>query len=351
MGKLSVQQFLEVQRSSDAVTFDVRTPAEYEHARIPGAHNLPLFDNDERAVVGTAYKQDGREHAIKLGLDIVGPKMRRLVEQAEELAGPPGARPLLVHCWRGGMRSGALAWLLGFAGWQVDTLDGGYKAFRRWVLERLESPPPLRVLGGRTGSGKTQLLHELRERGEAVVDLEGLANHRGSAFGALQLPEQPSQEQFEALLALALDALPPQVEVWIEDESRMIGSCKVPDTLMAAMREATVLAVHVAAEQRVENLVETYGDAPPDGLVSSFRRIEKRLGAERTREALEALESGDVATAARIALAYYDKAYDYGLSRREPGRVLRFDGEMSAGALLEFVRSEVHSETGDDVGK
>lgn len=322
MANLEISDFLREHHSETTVTVDVRTPAEFAHAHIPGAVNLPLFDDDERAVVGTTYKEDGRHEAIKVGLDLVGPKMRSLVERVEMLAGPPGARTVLVHCWRGGMRSRSVAWLLGLYGWEVSTLDGGYKSFRRWVLDRLENPPSLLVLGGRTGSRKTEILAELELRGASVIDLEGLANHRGSAFGALQMPEQPSQEQFEALVALALDALPARGErVWIEDESRMIGVRKVPDTLMKAMRASPVIALEVAFEARVAHLVETYGEASLEELAASFERIRKRLGPERSSSALEALAAGDLETAVRVALDYYDRAYDYGLSRRDAARV------------------------------
>ncbi len=322
MSRLAVEDILEMV-TQGVPLFDVRTPSEFAHARIPGARNLPLFDDAERAVVGTTYKQDGRHQAIKVGLDLIGPRMRQLVEHVEAVVGPPDAeQPVIVHCWRGGMRSQSVAWLLGLYGYPVVTLDGGYKSFRRWVLARLEQVPPLLVLGGRTGSGKTQVLAELTDRGEPTIDLEGLANHRGSAFGSLEMPEQPAQEQFEALLALEFRRLEGTAgPIWVEDESRMIGYRVVPDTMMAAMRAARVVAFEVPTEERVAHLVEIYGDADRVGLAESFNKIRKRLGSERTTQALAALAEGDLAGAARIALAYYDKAYDYGLSRRDPDRV------------------------------
>lgn len=334
MKRLGLDQFRQASRGKPL--FDVRTPAEFAQAHIPGATNLPLFTDEQRAVVGTSYKQDGRHEAIKIGLDFIGPRMRELVEAVEAVAGPPGQQPVFVHCWRGGMRSGSVAWLLDLYGWEVFALEGGYKAFRRWVLARLEEVPALLVLGGRTGSGKTRVLHALAERGEAVLDLEGLANHRGSSFGALELPPQPSQEQFEALLAVRLDELGPAPRVWVEDESRMVGTCMVPATLMHAIRESPVVALNVPIEVRVAHLVEVYGDASRDELADAFRRIEKRLGGERTAAALQALADDDLATAARIGLEYYDKTYDYGLSKR-PEQNLHWVEVRAAEELVDAV--------------
>lgn len=320
MIRLEIEEFRE-SVGADGHVFDVRTPAEFEQGHIPGAINLPLFSNDERAAIGTTYKQVGRHQAILDGLDMIGPRMRGLVEAVQERVGAPDAAPPIhVHCWRGGMRSGSVAWLLEMYGFEVRTLVGGYKAFRRWVLATVAEPPPLRVLGGRTGSGKTLVLDELAALGEPVLDLEGLANHRGSAFGALGLGEQPTQEQFEALVAVRLAELGDSA-VWVEDESRMIGRRQVPDPLMAAMRSSVVFALHVGMARRVRNLVEVYGDAAFDELRTCFDMIEKRLGRERKVEAHAALDERDLARAAEIALSYYDKTYDYGLSRRNPERV------------------------------
>ncbi|RYD95740.1 MAG: tRNA 2-selenouridine(34) synthase MnmH, partial [Sphingobacteriales bacterium] len=176
----SIDDFLRL--SEGALLYDVRSPGEYTHAQLPGAVSLPLFDNEERAQVGTAYKQVSREHAIRLGLDAFGPKMRGMVETVEKAAKKAGLdhhAPVYLYCWRGGMRSGAVAWLLDLYGFEVHVLDGGYKAFRNWVLERFTRSYPIRVLGGYTGTGKTELLLQLRKEGETVIDLEGLACHKG----------------------------------------------------------------------------------------------------------------------------------------------------------------------------
>src|SRR5688500_9299635 len=213
--KLHIEEFLELAKHHQVI--DVRSPGEFKHAHIPGAYNLPLFTDEERAAVGTAYKQDSREKAIKLGLEFFGPKMKGMVEEVEELIGnrqqaisnSPGKNLpidncLLLYCWRGGMRSAGVAWLMDLYGFKAYSLIGGYKKFRSHVLETFKLPFQFKILGGYTGSGKTEVLKELKRKGEHVVDLEDIAKHKGSAFGNIGLPPQPTQEMIENILALEL---------------------------------------------------------------------------------------------------------------------------------------------------
>lgn len=224
-----------VAQSRTYPVLDVRTPAEFADDHIPGAHPLPLFSTAERAAIGTTYAEDGRRAAMLDALDIVGPKLRALVESAREVL---DGREVLMHRWRRGMRSESVGWLLSFFDYRVRRLRGGYKAFRRYVRKSFALLRPLRVLGGLTGSGKTEVLHALRDRGEQVVDLEGRANHRGSVFGGLGRGDQPTQQQFENDLALQWRALAPHRPVWIEDESRRIGDVGVPGALFNQMQQA-----------------------------------------------------------------------------------------------------------------
>ncbi len=314
---LDIEEFLK----HEAPVIDVRSPGEYAHGHIPGARSLPLFTNEERAIVGTLYKQSGRDAAVLEGLRIVGPKLAAIVEEARSIA--PDGR-IRVHCWRGGERSGSVAWLLDKAGFaQVVTLKGGYKAFRNHVLPSFDVPLSLIVLGGYTGSGKTEILHVLRTHGEQVVDMEGLANHRGSSFGALGLPPQPSTEHFENLLWSELRKLDTARPIWLEDESVLIGRVKIPDGLFAQLRAANVLFIDMPQEVRAERLVADYGKADPKDLREAVLRIQKRMGPQHCKAALEALEAGDLFTVAKTALAYYDKAYLYGLEKRDPLQVKR----------------------------
>ncbi|MEO0541815.1 MAG: tRNA 2-selenouridine(34) synthase MnmH [Cyanobacteria bacterium P01_A01_bin.105] len=320
---------------------DVRSPGEYADGHIPGAESFPLFTNDERAEVGTCYKHQGRDAAVELGLALVGPKMADFVRRAKALAGAD--KQVRVHCWRGGMRSGSMAWLLQTAGLQVTTLPGGYKAFRRWVRETVAEPRPIIVLGGMTGTAKTDILHALRDRGEPVLDLEGLANHRGSSYGALLLPPQPRTEHFENLIAMQWRQFPTDRPVWIEAESRQVGRCRLPDELMNQMEAAPTLEVTRPVSERCDLLVKIYGEADTESLVAATERVRRRLGGERTQAAVQFIRDGNLRAAVEILLMYYDKAYRYDLERRQKViptiDISGFSPEGAAAALLEKVQS------------
>jgi tRNA 2-selenouridine synthase len=319
---LEVKEFLK--KAEQFPLVDVRTPAEYEQGHIPGAHNIPLFSNEERAEVGTLYKQEGKEEAVMKGLEFVGPKMHGFAKKAKELSVQSGGK-ILVHCWRGGMRSQSMAWLFNTAGMQADTLFGGYKAYRAYNRALFERDIPIVILGGKTGSGKTHILEAIKQRGEQVIDLEGIAHHKGSAFGHIGEAPQPSTEQFENDLAAKWQELDFNQVLWLEDESKSIGRVYQPDIVYQKIRSAPLLFVEVPLEQRVEMLVKDYTVEDKEALALSLNKIVKRLGGDNYKMAMEALEDGDFATTARIALRYYDKAYLYGMSKREPKKVHRVD--------------------------
>lgn len=294
---------------------DVRSPAEHQQGRIPGAVNLPLFTDAERAEVGTLYKQNGRQPSVQRGLELVGPKLALLGEQLRQLAAASDG-PLRLHCWRGGMRSGSMAWLAETLDLEVVLLEGGYKHFRHWVLERFEQPWPIRLLGGGTGSGKTDVLLALDQLGGCMVDLEGLAHHRGSSFGALGLPPQPSTEQFENRLALALEHQRGRPWLWLEAESAQIGRCRLPKALFEQMQQAPVVVLERPRAERVEALVAVYGPQGRQGLLEATERLQRRLGPQRTSAALAMIHSGDLAGACGVILDYYDRCYNHELSQR-----------------------------------
>ena len=321
---------------------DVRSPGEFAHAHIPGAVNIPLFDNDERAQVGTRYKQAGKDHAVLMGLEFVGPKLADFVKQAKKLN--PQNREVLVHCWRGGMRSGSFAWLLDTAGLTASTLVGGYKAYRNLVLDSFAEPQNIIILGGKTGSGKTDILKELARQGEQIIDLEGLAHHKGSSYGAIgQLP-QPATEQFENVLFNEFKSLDSNRRIWLEDESRSIGSCFIPMSLWQQMRLAPVAFVDVPKDKRVTRLVTEYTGIDHTLLVEATERIKKRLGGKVTKDALDALARHDYATVADLTLDYYDKAYLHGLSQRESTsvhtvNVIEDNPEKTAAQLIQWANT------------
>jgi tRNA 2-selenouridine synthase len=301
---------------------DVRTPAEFEQGHICGAYNIPLFSNMERVEVGTTYKQVGREQAILLGFDLTGSKWSGFIKQALEIA---PEKKIALHCWRGGMRSGAMAWALNLYGFEVYLLQGGYKKYRRWVLDKFADKYNIHILGGLTGSGKTKVLQELKAMGGQVIDLEYLAQHQGSAFGSMNMMEQPTQEQFENNLAAQLHLLAAEKPVWLEDESITIGKCAIPNLLFYQMRDAPVAALKVPLEERVDFLVDEYGRLDKGFLKTCTEKIWKRLGPEQTKNAVLAIEEDRMADFIRIVLVYYDKTYRSGLSKRKPGSITEIE--------------------------
>ncbi len=314
--KLSPADFLKM--AIDLPILDVRSPGEFLRAHIPNAHSLPLFTDEERAKVGTCYKQQGKDKAVELGLEFVGPKLSSFVKFAKKIA---VNGEVLVHCWRGGMRSGSMAWLLSTAGLRVYLLEGGYKSYRNFVLHVQSKPMKLRVVGGKTGSGKTELLQEMKLAGFQVIDLEAIANHRGSAFGHFGLPQQPSSEQFENLLCQEILKLDLQKPIWVEDESRHIGKVFMDFEFYKQLRSAPVLFLDISPEVRLPHLIEVYANYPKEMIIMALDKIKKRLGGNWHQAALQALDENNYHEVGKIALTYYDKAYMYGLTQREHANI------------------------------
>jgi len=314
-------EFIEL--SSSVPLVDVRTPSEFKKGHIPGAINIPLFNDYERGVVGTLYKQQGRLHAIMKGLDIVGPKMSDLLKHGLKVAG--NNKKLLLYCWRGGSRSESMAWLFSNGGIECILLEGGYKAYRNFILAELGRSRKMIVLGGLTGSGKTAILHELSGMGEQVIDLEGIACHKGSAFGSLGQAEQPGSEHFANLLFEALKTTRPEQRVFVEDESHNIGSVNIPQNFFALMKQSRVIALMPEIKIRLPRLRKEYGVYGADQLIKSVEKISRKLGGDNTSMAIEAIRTNNLGRAMEIVLKYYDSTYRYCLSQRPEGQVVFID--------------------------
>jgi tRNA 2-selenouridine synthase len=331
--KINIENFLKLSQTFPVI--DVRSPGEYLHAHIPGAFSIPLFTDEQRKEIGTAYKKESRQKAVKIGLEYFSEIMKVIpgevikIQEGLKNNKEVSDKTFLIHCWRGGMRSDAVAWLLNLFGYKIYLLNGGYKSFRRWALQQFEKEYSLKIIGGYTGSGKTEILEELKLRGEKIIDLEGLANHRGSAFGALGQKPQPAAEMFENLLALVLwklsgnqdneDAQTENVadDIWVEDESAHIGTVGIPKEFWLQMRKSKLYFLDIPFEERLKNIVKIYGDFEKQKLNECVLKIQKRLGGLDTKNTLQFIEEENIKEAFSILLKYYDKMYGQSLQKRE----------------------------------
>lgn len=325
---------------------DVRSPLEYQKGHITGAVNIPIFNNEERHEIGIIYKSLGRDIAIKEGLGIVGPKMKLLAENAKKLSGLKSRK---IYCWRGGMRSEKMAWLFELLGMECNVLDGGYKAYRNLQINDFENILSLNVLHGSTGCGKTEILKELKEFGEQVIDLEGLANHRGSAFGHINMTEQPTSQQFQNNVHNSLTHLNPQQPIWIEGESLRIGNVNLPDSLWDKMKSAKVIEIKINRGKRIKRLVKEYGTFPKTELIKSVTGLKKKISADKILSTINFIKTNQFAEAADILLDYYDRTYEFTRKRFRENSIITIDSEtedVSANAkmILEKFKDITHNE-------
>lgn len=309
---IELDRALEMRRTG-ALLVDVRTPAEFAEATIPGAVNVPIFSDEERVRIGTLYKQEGKGVARKLGIELVAPRIPALLEQIETArCGHKG--PVVVFCWRGGMRSLAMTSFLNLAGIHARQLVGGHKGFRSLVCSYFDTQhwPPIYVLRGLTGVGKTKVLQRLDEQSYPVIDLEGLANHRGSAFGALGLQPQPGQKKFEALLWDRLQQLESSAYLVTEGESLHIGRLMVPKKFHQAMQVQTSLWLTASLEFRTRIILDDYPAL--DGLREQFERpicaLKEKLGNQVVNQLLDLLHAGKWEKLVyELMVHYYDPLY------------------------------------------
>ncbi len=341
MENIGVSKFLEL--APNSIIIDVRTPMEYEKGHIVGAVNMPLFSNEERASVGTLYKRKGREVAIERGLEYVGVKLAHFIREVRRITDGDTQKQIILYCWRGGMRSNSLGWLLSTAGYKVEVLRGGYKAYRRYFLSKLSVGYwQLLILGGPTGCGKSDILTALAEKGEQVIDLEAIARHRGSAFGSYGYSGgQPTSEQFGNNVFSQLATMNNTQYIWCEGESASIGKVFMPQELYSRIQHSKFIHFSLPTEIRLDHIMRDYGDCDPETLITSFNNISKRLGYDRAKEAISLIEQGEIRQAAAIALAYYDKGYGHSIDNRV-GEVIASieqptdDAAANAAALIEI---------------
>jgi tRNA 2-selenouridine synthase len=335
MEEITVEQFVALLAKGDITPIDVRSPGEFAEGTVPGSVNVPLFDNEERREIGIIYKQQSMEAAKERGLELVSAKLPALIRELQSL---PGRKAMF--CWRGGMRSKSAAMLLSIVAGKVYRIKGGIRAYRRWVVDTLQTyewKTPLIVINGYTGTGKTRLLRSLHRKGYPVLDLEGIAAHRGSIFGGVGL-EPHNQRTFDALLVHELIRLKDSPFVLMEAESRRIGKAVLPDFLVEAKERAPQLFLELPTDVRVNNIMSDYEPQQfKSQCIEAFRHIEKKIHTPAARDIGQAMERDDFPEAVRLLLEhYYDPRYEHTITEYNAERtVLRARSMQEAEEKME----------------
>ena len=340
---------LEKFRSFKGPLIDVRSPSEYYKGHMPNSINIPLFDNDERSIIGTIYKKEGRKKAVVEGLKIFEKKLEYLldnlfmnIDSYRNITKKTNNELFIrIYCARGGMRSQSIAWLLEKYKLNPITLKGGYKTYRRWVLDCFLKKWNIIIIGGKTGSGKTRLLSLLDKYKYQTIDLEGFACHRGSTFGGLGMKEQPSNEEFENKIAEKLYSFKTLNNVFVEAESANIGKCKIPHEFFNQMKKSRRIEILRSESNRLDELINTYSVFKKEELKDSVQRIKKRLGPQRTKVALESIDNEKWDLVCRSVLDYYDKCYEYEKIGKENITLLDLTDKNYDEKILDFINNVI----------
>jgi tRNA 2-selenouridine synthase len=318
-----------ISKKQELPIIDVRSPIEFNKGHILGAINIALFSDEERDAIGKKYKHESPTKAINLGLEFAVPKIEDFINSATKVA--PNKK-VLLYCARGGMRSHSFAKMLIEAGFEeVFVLETGYKAFRKHVLDSFVCKAKMIVLGGMTGSGKTDILKALEQRGEQILDLEKIGCHKGSSFGGIGQEAQPTSQQFENNIFDRWHRFDFSKRIWVENESIRIGRVNIPEALFEQMQKAKLIELVVEKEIRAKRLVKEYAHFDKGLLKDAVLRIQKRLGDESTKQALLALEKEDYFSLVLLVLVYYDKSYQYGVLKRISNDVLYLPFDHTSG--------------------
>jgi len=325
---------------------DVRSPGEYYKGHLPNSINIPLFDNDERTIIGTIYKKEGRKKAVIEGLKFFEKKMELLldnlfmnIDSYKTIHNKNNEFLIRIYCSRGGMRSQSIAWLLDKYKLNPITLKGGYKIYRKWVLDSFLKKLNIVVIGGKTGTGKTRLLSLLEKYKYQTIDLEGFACHRGSTFGGLGMKEQPTNEQFENKIAEKLNSFNCSNNIFVEAESANIGKCKIPHEFFNQMKNSRRIEILRSESNRLDELIDTYSVFKKEELQESVLRIKKRLGPQRTKIALESINNEKWDLVCRSVLDYYDKCYEYEKVGKANIKLLDLTDKKYDQSILELINN------------
>ena len=326
---------------------DVRSPGEYYKGHMPNSINIPLFDNEERSIIGTIYKKEGREKAVIEGLKFLEKKIELLLDNlfmhidSYKNISEDNNKELFIriYCSRGGMRSQSISWLLEKFKLNIVTLTGGYKIYRRSVLDSFSKKLNIVVIGGKTGTGKTRLLSLLEKYKYQTIDLEGFACHRGSTFGGLGMKEQPSNEQFENLIAEKINSFKCSNNIFVEAESANIGKCKIPHEFFKQMKNSRRIEILRSESNRLDELIDTYSVFEKEELKESVLRIKKRLGPQRTKIALESISNEKWDLVCKSVLDYYDKCYEFEKVGKTNIKTLDLTDKKYDEGILELIKN------------
>lgn len=335
---LSSKEFLE--QSKNELIVDVRAPLEFQKGHIINAVNVPLFDNYERAEIGTLFKKQGKDKAVTRGLEIVSPKLVNFLADVQKLT---KNKKVFVYCFRGGMRSNSFAWLMNTGGLEAKILKGGYKAYRNHVLNYFVEDKKMILLGGRTGSGKTDVLRWLSDNNYPVIDIEQIAHHKGSAFGSINEKKQAPQQVFENNLFHELRNKETCNYYLLEDEAQSLGCNKIPFQLWHHMKNAPIIKLIIPFEARVEKLVQDYTTNDIPALKNAITKISQQLGPQNAKQCLQLLDEGKLHDVAAISLSYYDKAYEYKYDRKDQQIIEVSSGTTDAATNAELIKPIVES--------
>ncbi len=335
-------------RKTKGLLIDVRSPEEYYKGHMPNSINIPIFNNEERSIIGKKYKISGREIAVREGFRIIENKLSKLIQKfifiKEEFLISNGGNfsnevNIKIYCARGGMRSQSMFWLLEKFKYPCVTLNGGYKAYRNFVLNCFKERQKLIVIGGKTGTRKTKILTKLKSLDYQILDFESLANHRGSSFGGLGMIEQPTNEQYENLISEKLNKFNKLKFIFVEAESPNIGKNRIPHELYKQMKNSKRIEIIRDERIRIEELIDTYSKYEKSDLKESVLRISKRLGPQRTKSAIDSIDNEDWENVCKSVLDYYDRCYEHELKDKKDVKILNMELKTDIEIIEEIIKT------------
>ena len=310
-------------RNLKGLLIDVRSPTEFRKGHLPHAINIPLFNDEERSKIGIVYKYSGREQAVLKGIKTISDNIQIISEKITDLTinikdENLHNKLIKIYCARGGMRSYGMSWLCAKMGFKSAILENGYKSYRNWVLKTFKKKWPICLIGGKTGTGKTDIIQHFLENGIPSIDLENIANHRGSAFGGLGLEAQPTNESFENMLSEELNKYNnTKDEIYIEAESANIGTCRIPFDIFNQMKDSRIIELVKTDEERIKTLIDIYSKNSKISLKEAVLKIQKRIGLERAIKTINFIENEQWESVCNEILSYYDKCYQRELNKRK----------------------------------